>query len=53
MQELRAVLLSREPLYARAPAVVDTSDVPLEEMIDRLAAVIDARFGSADYRRSA
>ncbi|MBO1022796.1 MULTISPECIES: helix-turn-helix transcriptional regulator [unclassified Methylobacterium] len=53
MQELRAVLLSREPLYARAPAVVDTSDVPLEEMIDRLAAVIDARFGSVDFRRSA
>ena len=46
MQELRAVLASREPLYARAPSVVDTSDVPVETMVDRLAAAIEARFGT-------
>jgi len=46
MQELRAVLASREPLYARAPSVVDTSDVPVATMVDRLAAAIEARFGA-------
>lgn len=44
MQELRAVLASREPLYARAPATVDTSDIPIEEMVDRLVTVIRGRF---------
>lgn len=53
MQELRAVLLSREPLYARAPAVVDTSDVPVDVMVDRLTAVIETRFGNPEQRRSA
>ncbi|MDQ7762088.1 YhjD/YihY/BrkB family envelope integrity protein, partial [Xanthomonas sontii] len=32
MQELRAVLASREPLYARAPATVDTSNIPVQTM---------------------
>jgi XRE family aerobic/anaerobic benzoate catabolism transcriptional regulator len=50
MQELRAVLASREPLYARASAVVDTSDIPVEVMVDRLAAAIEARFGGLDRR---
>jgi XRE family aerobic/anaerobic benzoate catabolism transcriptional regulator len=45
MQELRAVLASREPLYARASATVDTSDIPLQTMVDRLTAAIEARFG--------
>ncbi|WP_375410857.1 helix-turn-helix transcriptional regulator [uncultured Methylobacterium sp.] len=45
MQELRAVLLSREPLYARASAVVDTSDVGVDVMVDRLASAIETRFG--------
>lgn len=45
MQELRAVLLSREPLYARASAVVDTSDVDVDVMVDRLASAIETRFG--------
>ncbi len=34
MQELRAVLASREPLYARAAAQVDTSDIPVPVMLD-------------------
>jgi len=45
MQELRAVLASREPLYARASATVDTSDVTVEAMTDRLVEAIEARFG--------
>ena len=45
MQELRAVLASREPLYARAPATVDTSNIPVQTMLDRLTAAIEARFG--------
>ena len=47
MQELRAVLASREPLYARAPANVDTSDIPVPAMLDRLTAAIEARFGQS------
>ncbi|WP_281276953.1 helix-turn-helix transcriptional regulator [Methylobacterium radiodurans] len=47
MQELRAVLMSREPLYARCQATVDTSDVPLDTMVDRLTAAIETRFGLA------
>lgn len=46
MQELRAVLASREPLYARASATVDTSDVPVETMVDRLTGTIEARYGA-------
>ena len=46
LEELRAVLASREPLYARASATVDTSDVPVETMVERLSAAIDARFGA-------
>jgi len=53
MQELRAVLASREPLYARASSVVDTSDVPVETMVDRLAAAIEARFGALPAMRHA
>ncbi|WP_281406027.1 MULTISPECIES: helix-turn-helix transcriptional regulator [Methylobacterium] len=44
MLELRAVLASREPLYARASATVDTSDVPVDVMVDRLTRTIEARF---------
>jgi XRE family transcriptional regulator, aerobic/anaerobic benzoate catabolism transcriptional regulator len=36
MQELRTILLSREPLYARAAAEVDTADLTIEEAIARL-----------------
>ncbi|HWM83481.1 MAG TPA: helix-turn-helix transcriptional regulator [Pseudolabrys sp.] len=40
MQELRAILLSREPLYARARAVVDTSGLDAETAAARLVDVI-------------
>ena len=48
LEDLRAVLLSREPLYARASAVVDTSDVPVEVMAERLIEVIEDRFSGND-----
>jgi len=40
MQELRAILLSREPLYARARAIVDTGGLDAEKAADRLIDVI-------------
>jgi XRE family aerobic/anaerobic benzoate catabolism transcriptional regulator len=49
MQELRTILLSREPLYARAAAVVDTAGLTVERaaarLIDTVAPVLskDAR----------
>ena len=46
--DLRAVLTSREPLYARAQATVDTSEVAVPTMVDRLTAVIENRFGLAE-----
>src|SRR6201996_2929311 len=36
MQELRTILLSREPLYARASAVVDPADLSVEHAAARL-----------------
>lgn len=45
LDDLRAVLSSREPLYARAYAKVDTSDVPVATMVERLVDTITARFG--------
>src|ERR1700759_3572022 len=36
MAELRTILLSREPLYARASAVVDTADMAVEDAASRL-----------------
>lgn len=48
LEDLRAVLLSREPLYARASAVVDTSDVPVEVMAERLIEVIASRFSGTE-----
>lgn len=36
MQELRTILLSREPLYARASAMVDTAGLPVERAAGRL-----------------
>jgi XRE family aerobic/anaerobic benzoate catabolism transcriptional regulator len=40
MQELRAILLSREPLYARAHAIVDTSGLDAEVAAAELVDVI-------------
>ncbi|MCE4224814.1 helix-turn-helix transcriptional regulator [Methylobacterium sp. C25] len=47
LDELRAVLISREPHYARAAATVDTSDVPVATMLDRLTSEIEARIPAA------
>ena len=41
MQELRAILVSREPLYGRAGAVVETAGLTVESAADRLVAVLD------------
>jgi len=40
MQELRAILTSREPLYARAHATVDTSGLAIDAAAARLIAAI-------------
>ncbi len=40
MQELRAILTSREPLYARAHATVDTSGLAVEAAADKLIAAV-------------
>ena len=48
LEELRAVLRSREPLYAQAQAVVDTSGISVEEMLDRLEDTIKTRFSDDD-----
>jgi XRE family aerobic/anaerobic benzoate catabolism transcriptional regulator len=40
MQELRAILTSREPLYARARITVDTSGLPIEKAAQKLIAAI-------------
>jgi XRE family aerobic/anaerobic benzoate catabolism transcriptional regulator len=42
MDELRAILASRDALYARASASVDTSDLTLDEAGARLAETIEA-----------
>src|SRR5436305_4276044 len=40
MQELRTILLSREPLYARAAAQVDTAGLSVDEAAARLIEVV-------------
>jgi XRE family aerobic/anaerobic benzoate catabolism transcriptional regulator len=40
MQELRAILASREPLYGRARVTVDTSGIAVEAAAERLVAAI-------------
>ena len=40
MQELRTILLSREPLYARAAAQVDTARLSVEQAAARLAEAV-------------
>jgi XRE family transcriptional regulator, aerobic/anaerobic benzoate catabolism transcriptional regulator len=46
MAELRNILLSREPLYARAAAVVDTAGLSVNEaaarLIDAVAPVLQS-----------
>jgi XRE family transcriptional regulator, aerobic/anaerobic benzoate catabolism transcriptional regulator len=41
MNELIVILSSREPLYARAGAVLDTSGQGLEESADKLSLLIE------------
>src|SRR5262249_52382238 len=43
MQDLRAILTSREPLYARARITVDTSALTVEKAADKLIAAIAPR----------
>jgi XRE family aerobic/anaerobic benzoate catabolism transcriptional regulator len=40
MQELRAILVNREPFYARARAMVDTAGLSVDEAAERLYALI-------------
>ena len=40
MQELRTILLSREPLYARASAVIDTAGLTIDSAAARLTDVV-------------
>jgi XRE family aerobic/anaerobic benzoate catabolism transcriptional regulator len=42
MQELRAILVSREPFYARARAMVDTAGLSVDDAAERLHAVISS-----------
>jgi XRE family aerobic/anaerobic benzoate catabolism transcriptional regulator len=42
MQELRAILGSREPFYARARAMVDTAGLSVDDAAERLHAVISS-----------
>jgi XRE family aerobic/anaerobic benzoate catabolism transcriptional regulator len=44
MTELVTILSSREPLYRRAEAVVDTTGASVEQSFDALVAVIERRF---------
>jgi XRE family aerobic/anaerobic benzoate catabolism transcriptional regulator len=46
MQELRAILRSREPLYARANAVVDTAGIKAEKAAQRLMNAVQANVGN-------
>lgn len=50
LEELRAVLTSREPLYGRARTSIDTSDVPVATMVERLIAAIEPTLEPARRR---
>jgi XRE family aerobic/anaerobic benzoate catabolism transcriptional regulator len=43
MQELRAILVSREPFYARARGTIDTAGLSVEEAAERLHAAITSK----------
>ncbi len=49
MDELRTILVSREPLYARASAVVDTAGLS----VDNAATPLDRRGGAGTAQRRA
>lgn len=48
MEELRAILKSREPLYSRASLALDTSGVSLEEAGEALVGLIERTVGAPD-----
>jgi RNase adaptor protein for sRNA GlmZ degradation len=48
MDELKALLRAREPLYAQAELVMDTSKLSLEEIVERIA----QRFGPSVARKA-
>lgn len=50
MEELRAILQNREPLYARAHAFVDTSGRPVETSAQDLRRRIDAHLGETSAK---
>lgn len=54
MQELRTILLSREPLYSRASALVDTGGLTVDKaaarLIDTVTPVLDSIFSSSGRR---
>jgi XRE family aerobic/anaerobic benzoate catabolism transcriptional regulator len=57
MQELRTILLSREPLYARASAVVDTAGLTVDRaaarLIDTVAPVLSKNAHAFGLQRAA
>lgn len=53
MQELRTILLSREPLYARAAAQVDTAGLTVEDAAERLVEAVRPVLADANEPRAA
>ena len=54
MDELRTILSSREPLYARALAVVDTSGRSIDVGVNDILSIIDSQHGQvSDPKRTA
>ena len=43
MADLRALLAAREPLYSMADHVVDTSTLPVAEVVDAISQELDKR----------
>ncbi|BCM85765.1 helix-turn-helix transcriptional regulator [Methylobacterium indicum] len=52
LREIRAVLMSREPLYARARAVIDTADHNVAETAAELTGLVEGYLGGGARRGS-
>jgi XRE family aerobic/anaerobic benzoate catabolism transcriptional regulator len=50
MAELRRLLATRDPLYARAENTVDTSRLGVDGTLRAVEALVTARNASADHR---
>lgn len=50
LREIRAVLMSREPLYARARAVIDTADHTVAETAGELTGLVEGYLGGTARR---